>query len=70
MALPPRAVSDECECGVVGRLQPCKPEVGAFEPSESALAICVKVLYLQSPTQLPFSEEKNSNEKGELATEQ
>ena len=61
VAFPPRAVSDGCECGVVGwwaslAMQASGGEALALEPSESALPICVKVPYLWSDTQRPFCE--------------
>ena len=61
MAFPPRAVSDGCECGVVGwwaslAMQASGGGALALEPSESALPICVKVPFLGSDTQLLFFE--------------
>ena len=59
VAFPPRAVSDGCECGVVGWWASLAMQASggeALEPSESALAIGVKVPYLGSDTQLPFFE--------------
>ena len=71
VAFPPRAVSDGCECGVVGwwaslAMQASGGGALALEPSESALAIGVKVPYLVSDTQLSLSENLSFYRKKEM----